>query len=144
MIQRIQSIFFLLSGICFGGEFATSFLATTPSVEGIFKDGLFNLSDHTSLQIISGLGVILSLAAIFLYAHRNNQIKVGYLIVVLSISLPLVAFVLFQSGAENVQLADVSLQPGIFLPLGILIFAILGIRSTKKDEKLVQSMDRLR
>lgn len=144
MIQRIQSIFFLLCAGFFGGEFAAPFATSTQSVAGIFSDQMYNLSDHIALQILAGLGIALSLLAIFLYKNRKNQIKLGYLITTIAILLPLVGILIYMN--ETKELADFPINDGlgIYLPIGALIMAILATRFVKKDDQLVDSMDRLR
>lgn len=144
MIQRIQSIFFLLTASCFGGEFATSFATSNKSVTGLFSDQLFNLHDHIGLQIIGGLGILLSIVAIFLYKKRDNQIKLGYLITTLAILLPVTAILIYMGESEALAAVEISDSIGLYLPLGMIIFSLLAVRFVKKDNKLVQSMDRLR
>ncbi len=143
MIQRIQSLLFLLAAACFGGEFATSMASSDQSVSGIFGDQLYTLSDHPALQVIAGLGILLSLVAIFLYQNRNNQIKLGYVVATLAILLPVVALLLFMNepNLDNIEVSD---NLGLYLPLGMIIFSLLAVRFVKKDNKLVESMDRLR
>ncbi len=143
MIQRIQSIFFLLTAACFGGEFGTSFASSDVSAAGIFQDNSYTLSDHPSLQVITGLGILLAIAAIFLYKNRDLQIKVGYGALTMAILLPVVAAVLFMNepGLDSVAISD---NLGIYLPIGMIVCSILAVRFVKKDNKLVESMDRLR
>jgi len=101
------------------------------------------ISDHPALQVIAGLGILLSLVAIFLYQNRNNQIKLGYVVATLAILLPVVALLLFMNepNLDNIEVSD---NLGLYLPLGMIIFSLLAVRFVKKDNKLVESMDRLR
>lgn len=144
MIQRIQSIFFLLAAGCFGGEFATSFASTNKSVNGLFNDQVYNLQDHIGLQIIVGLGLVLSLVAIFLYKNRDNQIKLGYVIATLAILLPIAAILIYMGQSEGLETVEVNDDLGLYLPVGMILFTLLAVRFVKKDNQLVQSMDRLR
>lgn len=143
MIQRIQSLLFLLAAGCFGGEFATSMASSDKMVNGIFGDQLYTLADHPALQVIAGLGILLSLVAIFLYKNRDNQIKLGYVVTTLAVLLPIVALLLFMNepNLDNVEVSD---NAGLYLPIGMIIFSVLAVRFVKKDNKLVESMDRLR
>ena len=98
--------------------------------------------DHPALIGLAGLGAILSLVALFMYQHRKNQIKTGYVLTTLAILLPIVALLLMMSDpAEESTIKD---HVGAYLPIGMILFSALAIRFTKKDEKLVKSMDRLR
>lgn len=144
MIQRIQTIFFFLAAACFGGEFATSFASSSKGISGIFSDQLYNLSDHIGLQIIAGLGIILCIATIFLYKNRNLQIKLGYLVTTTAILLPVAAVLIYMNQMEGLDTAEVQDRIGLYLPIGMILFALLGVRYVKKDSKLVESMDRLR
>ncbi len=147
MIQRIQSIFFLLAALCFGGEFLVDFAKSSVVIDGIFSDRLYNLYDHPALLVICGLGAIVSLATIFLYNNRPLQKKLGYLVITLAILLPIVAVLLFMNDTQaindtnNLEIAD---SAGLYMPLGMILFAGLAIRGVAKDDKLVESMDRLR
>lgn len=146
MIQRVQSIFFLLAALCFGGEFLTAFATSSSSVAGMFKDQLYNLYDHPALLAICGLGALLSLVTIFLYKNRNLQKKLGYLIITLAILLPIVAVLLYtnDNAASDEVTANISDSVGLYLPLGMILFAALAVRGVSRDNDLVESMDRLR
>ena len=142
MIQRLQTLFFLLAAICFGAEFAVPFATASKSAAGFFVDSRYEVLDHPALMILAGLGALLSVVAIFMYRHRKNQIKTGYIITTLAILLPVVALLLMMSDpADENTITD---QAGTYLPLGMILFSVLAVRFTKKDEKLVKSMDRLR
>ena len=144
MIQRIQSIFFLLAGACFGGEFGTSFATTSVAADGIFVDQAYNLQDNVMLQILAGLGLLISLAAIFMYQNRKTQIKLGYLTTVIGVVLPIVSVLIFMNQTKSMPDIEINDQLGLYLPIGMIAFSLLAVRFTRKDEKLVESMDRLR
>jgi len=143
MIQRIQSIFLALSAACFGSLFGFPFASSSATNNGVFSDQLYNLHDHTIFLVLTGLGVALSLAAIFLFKNRVLQIRLVIFSIIAYVSLIASAILIFM----NLQLPEsleVSDQAGIYLPFVGLVFSALAIRSINKDEKLVQSMDRLR
>jgi len=147
MIQRVQSIFFLLAALCFGGEFLVAFAKSASTLKGLFSDQLYNLYDHPALLAICGLGAAVSLATIFLFKNRPLQKKLGYLIITLATLLPIVAILLYMNDSQamsdtnQVEIAD---SAGLYLPLGMILFAGLAVRGVSKDDKLVESMDRLR
>ena len=93
---------------------------------------------------MTGLGVLLSLASIFMYGNRKNQIKTGYMLATIATILPLIAVLIYMGQTENMGDLQVNDGAGLYLPIGMILFAILGVTFTKKDEQLVQSMDRLR
>ena len=144
MIQRIQTIFFLLAGACFGGEFATSFAAATTTQVPLFADGVYNVFDHIGLQLLAGLGLVMCLLVIFLYKNRQTQIKIGYLCTTLAILLPVAAVLIYMNQTQSAADFQVEDQLGIYLPIGMIIFSLLGVKYVKRDDKLVESMDRLR
>ena len=144
MIQRLQSIFLLLSSLFFGSQFFTAFATTTTEVQGIFSDLLYNIYDNPILLGLVGLGAVISLGAIFLYNNRSLQLKMTNLSLVLAVIFPLAAGILyFLQVSESSSLVP-NLSIGTFTPLGSIIFGALAGRYIKKDEKLVSSMDRLR
>jgi len=144
MIQRIQTIFFFLVAAGYGALFGVPFASTDKVVNGLFTDQLYSLSDNIILQILAGLGILLAVAAIFMYRNRKNQIKTGYGLATISIILPVVAILIYANEKADFSTVMVEDQAGLYIPIGILIFALLGVRFVKKDDKLVQSMDRLR
>ena len=145
MIQRIQSIFLLLAGAAMLGTFGVPFATSATAGTGFLADQLYNVLDHPVLMVLAGLGGALALLAIFLYNNRPLQVRLGYLTIVMSILLPVVAFLLvFLEPAQKEQSALYEDGLGIYLPILALILSILAIRFIKKDDKLVRSMDRLR
>jgi len=109
------------------------------------SDMVYNVMDHVVLTGLTGLGILFSLIAIFMFKRRDLQLRMGYVVIIISVLLPLVAVLLMYN--ENTATADTSLindASGIYLPIVALIFGVLGNRFVKKDDKLVKSMDRLR
>ena len=145
MIQRIQSIFLLLCAGSFGALFAFPFASSDRATSRFLADKLYNIQDHVLLLIMALLGVILAIVSIMMYKNRERQLKLGYLTMVISILLPLLAALLFFNEASNMSNEGrINDEIGIYLPILSLIFAILANRFIKKDENLVKSMDRLR
>lgn len=144
MIQRLQSVFLLLSSLFFGSQFFTAFATTTIEVQGIFSDLLYNIYDNPILLGLVGLGAVISLGTIFLFNNRSLQLKMTNLSLVLAVVFPLVAGILYFLQASESSSLVPNLSIGTFTPLGSIIFGALAGRYIKKDEKLVSSMDRLR
>ncbi len=146
MIQRIQSLFLLLAAL---GSFALYLLpfAATPQdvlTNEIFADSVYNLLDHPGLIAFFSLAGALALVAIFLYNNRRLQMRLtifAAVALVIGIAFGLIYFINNSGGLDEVQIAD---QAGVYLPVASLIFILLAYRYIGKDEKLVQSMDRLR
>ncbi|MBK8052934.1 MAG: DUF4293 family protein [Saprospiraceae bacterium] len=73
------------------------------------------------------------------------QLRLSYVVTVLSILLSLVALLLiYNEGTGSTNADKIEDQYGIYLPVISLIFSILAGRYINKDENTVRSMDRLR
>lgn len=145
MIQRIQSIFLLLSGVSFFSLFGVPFATSMVSIPELLSDMVYNVQDSPILMVLAGLGGLVSIGAIFLFNNRAFQIKMSYLAIVFSILLPLVAFLLiYNEQTFTTQSDKINDAFGLYLPFICLILSILAARFISKDEKTVRSMDRLR
>lgn len=155
MIQRIQTLYLLLvvilSGIVLFSAFAG--LANTKDAlnyvvnyKGIF---LVQANGNQFLQNVWGvtaLGAIIPLVAlvtIFLYKKRSLQIKLSiFNIVLMAAYYGVLFFYLWQFG--SVYHADWFLEVVTAFPLVNVILSALAIRSIRKDEALIKSLNRLR
>ena len=147
MIQRIQTLFLLLAGAAFAALLVYPFATSAPSgsdMQNIFADGSYSIQDNLMLEILVLAGILLSFVNIFLFKKRKIQMRIGYLLMILSILIPLVAYLYFTNQVSTLSDAPVQDGPGVFLPIASLVFAILANYFIRKDEKIVRSMDRLR
>jgi len=145
MIQRIQSIFLLLSGIAFFSLFMVPFATSDVVIPQLFNDLVYNIQDSPILLGLCILGGLISIVAIFLYNNRPLQLKMTYVATVFSILLPLVVILLiYNEGTSGANADKIDDKLGIYLPFVSLVFSILAARSIGKDENTVRSMDRLR
>jgi len=145
MIQRIQTIFLLLSGVAFFSLFKVPFATSQVAIPRLFNDLVYNVQDSPVLLGLCILGGLISIGAIFLYNNRMLQLKMTYVATVFSILLPLVAILLvYNEGTGGVNADKIDDKAGIYLPLVSLVFSILASRYINKDENTVRSMDRLR
>lgn len=144
MIQRIQSIFFLLASCSFGGFFGLPFATSSQNSGMFFEDGVYNVFDNPFLMVLTVIGILLSIVAIFMYKNRTLQQRLGLLGIIISIFLPLLAALLVYKEADNIGTSSLNDGMGIYLPVIIIILLALAIRFVKKDDQLVKSMDRLR
>ena len=136
MLQRIQTIYLLISAAISGGLIFVFCLWTTINeTEFYAKDEL--------LYLVLFLGSsALALIAIFLYKNRQTQFVLGRLNIILNfILLGLFVYRSLNLSGE----ADVSEKGiGILLPIFSIVFLVLANKAIKKDEDLVKSVDRLR
>ncbi len=145
MIQRLQSIFLFLSSASFFSHFGFSFAKTDAPGPNFFADQVYNIQDNIGLLIMAVLSGLLAFGIIFLFNNRKLQLKLSYIVIVLAILLPVLASLLFLNAGnsmENTQGIQDSI--GLYMPIVSVILTWLAIRFINKDEKIVQSMDRLR
>jgi glucan phosphoethanolaminetransferase (alkaline phosphatase superfamily) len=155
MIQRIQSLFLLLTSLLsllfLNGSFLKFFNSSGTDIYMNFM-GIWESPAGGNPQIIKSLIplsvivlliCILSFSAIFLFRNRKLQLKLAVAVIILTIvfigiTLYYLIWVTAQFHAEPV--------PGykMLIPLLILISGTLAYRGIKKDENLVKSYDRLR
>lgn len=145
MIQRIQTIFLVLAAACFGALMKVPLAASDQATTQFLADKVYEITDHPALMILTLLGAILCLGIVFLYRNRKLQIKLIYLVMLLAITLPLVAYLLFSNETAQMDSSvQITTQAGSFLPFAAIVFGVLANYFIRKDEKLVKSMDRLR
>lgn len=145
MIQRIQSIYLLLAALVFGSLFIIPFALSDQPATPFLSDKDYDVNDHAALLGLTLTGIILSFVTILLFRKRKVQLRMGYLIMVIAILIPVIAFILFTQASQALpDFVDMRDQFGLFIPALAILFTALANRSIKKDEKLVKSMDRLR
>lgn len=138
MIQRIQTIYLLLSALFTGSVFVFPF-ATGSHPEGVFADGTFNYLDNTGLMIGCIAVAALTLFNIFLFNNRKLQLSIGRAMMLGLVGLlGGIAFFLFGSGASF------SVGIGLFTPIIALILLFFAQKGIQADEDLVRSADRIR
>ncbi|MEI6866366.1 DUF4293 domain-containing protein [Flavicella sp.] len=144
MIQRIQSIYLLLSALVSGVlVFLISFWITenqeTINVLGLINDERFLIK---SIGIGFLISSALSFLSIFLFKNRQNQFVLGRINIL--INFYLLGVLLIESlnlpGETTVSVKGI----GVFLPIIVVVFLAMANKAIKKDENLVKSVDRLR
>lgn len=142
MIQRIQSVYLLLSALALGALFFFDSIWQSRAAEvyGWFVPAL------TGLILAAG---VVGFVAIFLYGDRPRQRRVVFGAQVLTVLLVAVLYVGFYlTGELSLDAAggglDVDKLFVLFLPVVAYVFYYLARRAIKSDIELVRSMDRLR
>ena len=135
MIQRIQTVYLVLSIVLNGAMFATALFKRT--VEG---------HQHWIwiwITVVALLSVVVSLWAIFQYSNRIQQIKIIRIAQLFQVMLLGGSFgILFSLGGIGTYLWDEAI--GIVLVIAAFIAQFLAVRGIREDEELVKSIDRLR
>ncbi len=145
MIQRIQSVFLLLSGLCLGGSLGLPFADSASPIPGtLFADGLFTATDNVLLLVLLALGAVAAVAAIFLFRNRKLQKNISWASIICTIGAVAFGVFYFMQQGQAMGATVIDEEPGAALPLIAVVFSLLAIRSITKDDKLVRSADRLR
>ena len=137
MIQRIQSIYLLISAVISGGlTFVFHLWSNVSEVLVYAKDDVLYLS----LFLASAA---LALITIFLFKNRQLQFVLGRVNIILNFIL--LGLFVYRSLSLSGETSDVSEKGiGMLLPIFSIVFLVLANKAIKKDEDLVKSVDRLR
>ncbi|MBG7611589.1 DUF4293 family protein [Polaribacter sp. BAL334] len=143
MIQRIQTIYLLLTSIVSGG-FIFIFNLWKVAEEKIFIVDLFH-QESIQLKMIPTTFLassILAIVTIFLFKNRQLQFVLGRINILINLFLLglLIYLSLTVSGEASVSEKGI----GMFLPILAILLLVLANKAIKKDEDLVKSVDRLR
>jgi len=149
MIQRIQSIFFLLAAGALGAQFAVPYLQTPADDPArslaAFADGVLNPLDNPGLLGLTALGALISFAAIFLFKNRSLQARLALVATGVGIMLLVLTGITVKNTLDQApEGGTIQFALGLGLPVLALLLNWLAARAIRKDEALVQSMDRLR
>jgi hypothetical protein len=145
MIQRIQSLLLLVSGLGFIGQFFTDFAVSTASIPQLLADQHYEVQDSPILMALTIIGALTCITAIATYKNRLLQMRITILSLVASILLPALAyFLMFREASPIPAGAKVIDTLGMYLPALSISLSALALRFIKKDDQLVKSMDRLR
>lgn len=137
MIQRIQSVWLLLAGIC------ALLTIQFPFYSGIV-DPLVPYNQLTAqsggilILLMSVLIAVLAFVTIALYKNRSTQ----YRICVSAILLEALLIVLYYKKTTTFSQGTFALAS--VLHLLIILFFVFAAKGIKKDEKLIKDSDRLR
>jgi len=147
MIQRIQSIYLLISVILIGLLFALPFAEIAKdgtiflfNFQGILLDGAVQQSG-IAISILIVILLALHVYALISFKKRLLQISViKYSIVVLLGMLGTFAFYT----AYSYNGAQISYKISMVFPLIVIVLDYLAIRGIRSDEALIRSIDRIR
>ncbi len=141
MIQRIQSIWFLLAGL------AGMLTYKLPIWRGTLQDGsekIFSGTENLLYFAANIATVLLAFVAIFMFKNRSLQKNMAWLGLLLSIVLIALEVYIANSYETDLNLKQSAWKFGAVMPLLMIIFFFLAIQGIRKDEKLIKSLERLR
>jgi hypothetical protein len=146
MIQRIQSVYLLLSSICMG-VFTAVPIATNPTelaASPMFSDAVYTAKDNTIVWILAIIVAMDLLASIFLFKKRPAQRIVVLVANLFVLGVMGAALYFFMDEGARFDLTKAQMSYGLALPFLALVLNYLAAAAIKKDDNLVKSMDRLR
>jgi hypothetical protein len=158
MIQRIQSLFLLISALAgillfffpvatFYDELLGNYRFLITGIDSMDPTPKIQFSSWftSPLWIIAGAATGLSVITILLYRNRLLQLRLVAFNILFNILLIILIFIFYINKIQEfTQIAPSYKQIGIFLPLISLLFLVLANRSIRKDEAKVKAADRLR
>ncbi len=147
MIQRIQTVYILLSAILIGLLFSLPFAEIIDQnalylfdIRGIVKNGTIH-ENGIAITLFTTLILLLHVFAALIYKKRILQTRVLVFTILLMLGLfGLFYFFTFYSFDD----AQVSFKIAVVFPLIAVILDYLAIRNIRKDEALIRSIDRIR
>jgi hypothetical protein len=135
MIQRIQSIWLLIAGVCTLLTFKLPFYTGAHPKAPLYE---LNATENVLLMLLTTAVAGLALAVIFLYKKRRLQLQ----LCVLGILLEAVLIFLLYREVKTFTSGTYALW-AILHSVTVISF-MLAARSINKDEKLIKESNRLR
>ena len=130
MIQRIQSVFFLLSALT---SILIIFYFPVLSNEGV---SLFLFDRLVYLRLLLLSSSLLAIFAIFQYKNRSRQRLISSLSRLMITFFYIITLVFYKE--------DFDFEIGLFLCIIPFILLFIASYFVKKDEKLIKDSDRIR
>lgn len=135
MLQRIQTVYLALASLINLGVYFT------PIYDKAMQDPEAWIGYGLAIALV--IPVLINIFVIFKYEDRSLQLRILKIDMILQvIALGFGAGVLLSLGGIGTYLWDEGL--GTLMIFVSLILMILAMRSIRKDEELVRSMDRIR
>lgn len=144
MLQRIQTIWLLLSGVAAFLTLKLHFYSGLATAEGTAPPVYTKLNGMSNpwwlLLVTVSIGLI-AFITIGLYKNRVVQLRLCVLGIVLEV---LLIFLYYQNIQSQFVAGQGAYSLTSLLHAGIIFFFVLAARSINKDEKLIKESDRLR
>jgi hypothetical protein len=140
MIQRVQTLYLLLAAALMGCVFAlpvATFL-TDGGTEYVLRS-----YEQWPLAVLVGLTALLLLVNVFLYKQRWLQLRLCFSAMVLTLgSQGFVAWYVYQ--ATNLDAVSWKLGAVVAFPLAAFVLVLLAVRGIVRDQRLIESLNRMR
>lgn len=154
MIQRLQTIYFLIAVLLIGSLFFVPFAEIVSAKSEIYRfdsNGFIIenspnanlLFSNISYVILNVFSIIFLLITIFQYKHRSRQILFSRIIIfILLILLAINCFNLWRG--INLVSGNLHLKIFFVFPLIAIVLISMAVKAIRKDEKLLKSANRIR
>ena len=142
MIQRIQTLYLLLTAIVSGGLIFVFNLWTVAETKKFAID-LFSEASvwNKMVPVLFFLSAIVAIISIFSFKNRQQQFVLGRVIMLINLFLlGILIYLSLNLPGEGSSEKGI----GMFIPTVAILFSVMANRAIKKDEDLVKSVDRLR
>ena len=155
MIQRIQTVYLLLSVLLLGLMFFLPLAHAVGPQNTVFRIMIWGYDDpaassspvvnslNLAVTALSGATILLNLITIFRYKKRRFQKRLCSVQIVLLLLTTGVLVSYLKAFGDRASSA-VSLSVTVAFPLVAVILTLLARRGIAKDDKLVRSLDRIR
>ncbi|MEN9744205.1 MAG: hypothetical protein RL640_43 [Bacteroidota bacterium] len=141
MIQRIQSLWLLLSTTCAGITWLV------PTFAGSATDGsvkIFSVRESVLLLFLVAFIGISNFVNIFFFQNRKRQKTLIVATSIATIGFITAQFFIVKDFKSSFQILQGNWEISAILPIFILLFQVFAFIGIQKDEKLLSSADRLR
>lgn len=141
MIQRIQSLWLLLSSLC------AALILFVPVFSGAAADGLvkvFSIRENLILLLIVVLSIVIPFINIFLFKNRGLQKKLIINNMILSVLTVATEYFSVDKFKQQFGITQGTWEISAILPFFIILFLVFAFRGIRKDEKLLSESNRMR
>ena len=141
MIQRIQSLWLLLSAFC------ASLVLMVPVFAGQGSDGLvkvFSIRENLLLLLIVTLSIAMPFINIFLFKNRRLQKILIVNNMILAMLTVVTEYFSIDKFKQQFGIAQGNWELSAILPFFIILFLVFAFRGIRKDEKLLSESNRMR
>ncbi|MCU4157993.1 DUF4293 domain-containing protein [Carboxylicivirga sp. A043] len=150
MIQRIQTLYLLLSGLLMASLFFIPLAQIETDTQEVFQfiyRGLTNAERETvtptlALSILLTVATLVSFISIFMFKKRTLQIRLCGINLALLLGSTGMIYYLGSHLADETAVVNYSITTAF--PIIALILTFLALRAIGKDIALLKSMDRIR
>lgn len=152
MIQRIQSVYLLIAAILMAVVVCTPLAVLIGASDsfylfksmGVFENGLTLVYPSLGIAVCAVISALISFVSIFLFKKRKLQIKMSYVSIVFIILFYAAFAAYLYTGQVALEAKFSKVEYGLALPAISLIVMVLALTKIKADERLVQSLNRIR